>query len=130
LSLSIKLEEGVGFADRCSITHEVIMPPIATSDEQSIIAARFNTLAAEWKKDTAFLSSSSAMVSHPAYKAIIDLGWPAVPLMLRDMEQEPVHWFEALRAITGENPVERENWGNTPAMASAWLNWGRKHDLV
>ena len=70
------------------------------------------------------------MVAHPAYQAIIGLGWPAVPLLLRDLEREPVHWFEVLQAITGEDPVAREQWGNIPAMAAAWLAWGRQHGLV
>jgi len=53
-----------------------------------------------------------------------------VPLLLRDLEREPVHWFEVLQAITGEDPVAREQWGNIPAMAAAWLAWGRQHGLV
>jgi hypothetical protein len=94
------------------------------------LVGRFETLAAEWKDATAFLSSSTAMVAHPAYQAIIQLGPPVVPLLLRDLEREPVHWFEALRAITGEDPVPREAWGNIPAMAAAWLAWGRARSFI
>jgi hypothetical protein len=86
------------------------VPPVAASGELSILSARFNALAAEWKEATAFLSSTSAMVTHPAYQSIIGLGWPAIPLLLHDLEREPIHWFEALRAITGEDPVAREDW--------------------
>jgi hypothetical protein len=109
---------------------EVVVTPVANASERAVLAARFDALAAEWREATAFLSSTSAMVAHPAYQAIIGLGWPAVPLLLRDLEREPVHWFEALRAITGEDPVAREQWGNIPAMATAWLAWGRQRGLI
>jgi hypothetical protein len=94
------------------------------------LAERFAALAAEWKAATAFESSSTAMVAHPAYQAIIALGPSVVPLLLRDLEREPIHWFEALQAITGEDPVPRESWGRIPAMASAWLAWGRQRGLI
>jgi hypothetical protein len=104
--------------------------PVADSDARSVLAARYDVLAAEWREATAFFSSTSAMVAHPAYQAIIGLGWPAVPLLLRDLEQRQEHWFKALRAITGEDPVAREIWGNIPVMAAAWLAWGRERGLI
>jgi hypothetical protein len=94
------------------------------------IAGQFNMLAREWKTGTALLSSSTAMRTHPAYQAIIALGPPVVPLLLRDLEREPVHWFEALQAITGHDPVPREHWGNIAAMAADWLTWSREQGLI
>jgi hypothetical protein len=94
------------------------------------VAARFEELAAEWKSAVAFTSSSSAMIAHPAYQAIIALGSPAVPLLLRELEREPAHWFEALKAITGEDPVAPADWGRVKAMAAAWLSWGRARRLI
>jgi hypothetical protein len=70
------------------------------------------------------------MVNHPAYQAIIALGTGVVPLLLRDLEREPVHWFEALAAITGEDPVAPVDWGKATAMARAWLAWGRNRGLI
>lgn len=90
----------------------------------------FAALARQWKEACAFMSSTSAMLAHPAYQSIIELGQPAVPLLLRELENDPVHWFEALKAITGEDPVVREDWGNISAMTSAWLAWGRSRGLV
>jgi hypothetical protein len=86
---------------------------------------QFEALAAQWKAETALLSSTSAMVSHPAYQAIIALGPPVLPLILRDLEGEPAHWFEALQAISGEEPVPREHWGDIEAMRRDWLEWGK-----
>jgi hypothetical protein len=97
---------------------------------QKSVEAEFHALADQWKEACGLLSSTSAMVAHPAYQAIIELGQPVVPFLLREVEIEPVHWFEALKAITGEDPVSRADWGNISAMASAWLAWGRSRNLL
>ncbi|HKB39483.1 MAG TPA: hypothetical protein VKD72_23805 [Gemmataceae bacterium] len=94
------------------------------------IAEKFETLSRQWKAETAFLSSTTAMTAHPAYRAIITLGPDVVPLLLRDLEREHAHWFEALKVLTGADPVPREQWGNIPAMRVAWLTWGRDQGLI
>ncbi len=66
--------------------------------DRSSLEQQFQTYVQQWKTDCVFLSSTSAMVAHPAYKAIIELGEPAVPLLLRELESEPAHWFEALKS--------------------------------
>jgi hypothetical protein len=104
--------------------------PVIDTPERAALAEQFETLASQWKAETALLSSTSAMVTHPAYRAIIALGPGVVPFFLRDLEREPAHWFEALKALTGEDPVSREQRGNIPAMAAAWLAWGRKRGLI
>ena len=106
------------------------MPPVLKLAEQSAVAEQFKKLAEQWKAATALVSSTTVMVAHPAYQEIIALGAPVVPLLLRDLEQEPVHWFEALEAISGVNPVPPEHWGNIPAMAADWLAWGRQCGLI
>jgi hypothetical protein len=98
--------------------------------EQTTLEKELRTLASQWKEACGFLSSTTAMVHHPAYQAIIGLGPPVVPLLLRELEKEPAHWFEALKAITGQDPVSPKDWGNIPAMASAWLAWGRSRNLL
>ncbi|MGB8689563.1 MAG: hypothetical protein WCD53_19790 [Microcoleus sp.] len=54
-------------------------------------------------------------------------GRPVVPLILRDLEQKPDHWFWALRAITGDNPVKSEQRGRMKLMAQAWIQWGKEN---
>jgi hypothetical protein len=94
------------------------------------VEERFRLLSNDWKAACAFTSSTSVMVAHPSYQAVIALGPRVVPLLLHALETEPVHWFEALKAITGEDPVSPEAWGNIPAMAAAWLAWGRSRNLI
>jgi hypothetical protein len=88
---------------------------------------RFQRLAADWKRDRAPHSSSARLTDHPAYKAIIDLGPNVVPLLLQELEREPDHWFRALHALTGADPVPEESRGKLREMAAAWLTWGREH---
>lgn len=90
----------------------------------------FVQLAEEWRRDTALLSSTMAIATHPVYQRIIGLGPQVVPLILAEMEKQPGHWFWALTALTGENPVSSEDQGCLPAMTDAWLAWGRRNGWI
>ncbi len=61
----------------------------------------------------------------PAYQAIIGMGRTALPFIFEELHQRGGHWFWALRAITGENPVPPEHRGNVEAMTQDWLRWAR-----
>jgi hypothetical protein len=98
-------------------------------DDESLRQA-FETLAAKWRRETIMLSSSSEKVLHPAYQRIIGLGPAVIPLVLRELEQHGGHWFWALRALTGENPVKPEDVGQVRKMTEAWLEWGKQWGLV
>jgi hypothetical protein len=91
------------------------------------LEAEFNSLAEEWRAETGMLSLVTQKSMHPAYQKIIGMGQPVVPLILRDLEQKPDHWFWALRAITGDNPVKPEQRGRMKMMAQAWIEWGKEH---
>ena len=87
----------------------------------------FEQLKRVWKDATRFHSSVSYMTSHPAYQRIVGMGWIAVPFILRDLSRQPEFWFDALLAITGEQPVSKNHAGNVRAMTEDWLNWGRSN---
>ena len=90
-------------------------------------SAEFVRLAMEWERATAGFPRVKDKVNHPSYLKIIDWGDEAVPHILADLRdrEEPRHWFEALRSITGANPVAPEDRGDLAKMAEAWLRWGR-----
>lgn len=90
---------------------------------------RFAALANDWKAGRGVTSSSREMACHPAYQAIIELGPPVVPLILRELEREPDHWFIALRSLTGVDPVPPEHRGEVERMAADWIAWGRANRL-
>jgi hypothetical protein len=93
----------------------------------STVERQFNELAAQWKEDIEFISSTTEIAMQPSYQRIIGLGPAAIPCIMRELEQRPRQWFWALRAITGVDPVPADKRGNLPAMAKAWLDWGRSH---
>ena len=94
------------------------------------VATLFAQLAARWRAETAVLSSTTAVAMHPAYQRIIGLGPQAIPLILADLQATPGHWFWALAALTGENPVPPGDEGRVRAMADAWLAWGRANGWI
>jgi len=88
---------------------------------------KFHELVSDWRAEVAPLSSSKARVQHPAYRAIIALGPRVVPLLLRELEQRPNHWFAALRSLTGADPVPSTDRGRIGAMTAAWVTWGKEN---
>ncbi len=50
-----------------------------------------------------------------------------IPLILSELEKEPDHWFWALEAITGENPVTKKEAGDMEASDQSWIRWGKQN---
>ncbi len=105
-------------------------PPALHFQEAEALTQKFNQLAAAWRRETALKSSVTAIAMHPAYQQIIGMGEQALPLIFHQLQTEPDHWFWALQAITGENPVPDENAGDLEAMAKDWLDWGKRHNYL
>jgi hypothetical protein len=99
-----------------------IEPSRAGQDPE--LERRFRKLVANWHADVAALSSTRARGQHPSYLAIIALGPDVVPLLLRELEQRPNHWFAALKSLTGADPVPRPDRGRIGPMTEAWITWG------
>jgi hypothetical protein len=99
--------------------------------EAETLEAKFQRLAAAWKQETAAMSSTTQMVANPHHKAIIALGMPVVPLILRSIQKEPDHWFYALRAITGAGPtIPKEHYGDVRTICRLWVEWGLGKGLI
>jgi hypothetical protein len=90
------------------------------------VEQRFRRLEAVWDADTRYLSDTHKIIGHPAFQEIISMGEAVVPLMLRDLEREPMFWVWALPRITKANPVRPEDGGNIRKMSEAWVKWGRE----
>jgi hypothetical protein len=86
---------------------------------------RFDSLVARWKADTAFSSSDTDVVMHPAYQDVIGMGKRAIPMILRELKTSGGNWFWALRHISGENPIDPLDVGKTRKMSEAWIRWGQ-----
>ena len=96
----------------------------------SQIEAEFNTLAEQWYRETLHSSGYVEVILHPAYQRIIGLGKDVIPFILRELQDEPLEWFWALRALTGEDPTTEEMSGKRDEMAKAWLDWGKEQGFI
>jgi hypothetical protein len=90
----------------------------------------FRRLAERWRSETGLLSSIEDKVLHPAYQQIIGMGPDVIPLILREMQRRPEHWFWALNAISREDPIDPEDEGNIRKMTETWLQWGMKRGYI
>ena len=103
---------------------------MSTIDVAAPLQGRFQTLRDDWKSKTRHLSNTAQIALVFSYQQIIGMGPDVVPLILRELQQETDHWFWALEAITGENPVSRVDAGDMRASADAWIAWGQRKGLV
>jgi hypothetical protein len=110
------------------LVNEIV--PWANEAGDSEVEEVFSKLVAEWTTAVASLCSMTTRTQHPAYQKIIALGQAAVPLLLRELEERPNHWFAALRTLTGVNPVPLSERGKIDLMAKAWLRWGEEHGYL
>jgi hypothetical protein len=91
---------------------------------------KFQSLVADWRTQRGAISSITESALCPAYQSIIGMGDTAVPFILSQLEsegEEPDQWFWALKAITGEDPVQNEDRGDFVAMAKSWLEWAKRN---
>ena len=102
----------------------------AWASADSIPAEIFERLADEWERDRPRGVDITQMIAHPAYQSIIAMGPTAVPWLLDRLQENPNHWFVALRTITGVNPVPPESRGRFKEMTAAWLEWGRQEGFL
>lgn len=91
-----------------------------TPDDES----SFRRLADQWLHETEHVSSVKQACMHPAYQRIIGMGPAIVPYLLRELAEQPDHWFWALRAITGADPAQTEDAVEGARMA--WWKWGKE----
>jgi hypothetical protein len=102
---------------------EIEQTPVSKPAEG--VEEKFHRLADAWQTAVAHHSSSRIRDNHPAYREIIAMGQEVVPFLLADLETNCRHWFTALTAIAGADPVPAEDAGDIVKMQQAWLRWGR-----
>jgi hypothetical protein len=91
------------------------------------VEQRFRCLEAALNAATAHLSSTTRIVTHPAFREIVALGAAVIPFMLRDLQHQPRLWVWALPEITGTDPVPPADRGDIARMSEAWVTWGREN---
>gem|GEM_PF-1798928 len=101
---------------------------LAATQTQLDPGVHFAELRQEWHAATGHLSNPNQSIAHPAYQAIVALGWDVVPFVLGALEQgEPDFWGPALHQLTGEEPPLPEgDQGTLEGVARAWLGLARQ----
>jgi hypothetical protein len=102
--------------------------PVQNAPPAETVEQQVRRLLATWREETAVISSSTVLVSHPAYREIIALGETALPSLFRDLEQtHDGHLSRALAEITGAQPVRPGEGGKIRLVADRWLTWAREN---
>jgi len=101
--------------------------------EADIVQRSFYEHAERWKNETRHWSSLARRFAHPSYLRIVALAKYSTDnelerLILQELREDPDHWFDALTAITGDDPIQ-PNHGFDEAV-EAWLEWGRKKGIA
>lgn len=91
---------------------------------------RFEALAKRWKAETGHLSNLNKAFRHPAYREIVAMGPPVVPILLESLRRSPDHWFGALHELTGAAPIKEEHRGRLREMAADWIAWGIENGVI
>lgn len=92
------------------------------------LKSRFDLYNSIWQNETMFSSSISEITNNSAYRSIIKLGEDIIPFIIQDLKSKDNHWFYALEALTGQNPIKMENRGVVTLMKSDWLDWADKNN--
>ena len=124
---TIVLDQPAALPDGTRVEVAVREPGLGADPE---LVRRFRDLVRVWKEAKVFTSSGTDIALQPAYQQIIGMGKDAIPLILDELRREEDHWFWALKAITGEDPVAPGDRGNLPKMTEAWLRWAEAHSYL
>lgn len=119
------------FSDFCECT---VVEPFAENTQFVVDAKaaqwiKFQRFVQQWRIERGAMSSITEMAMLRPYQNIIGMGEDAIPLIIAELRSEgdePDQWFWALRAITGANPVAREDQGDVGKMAQAWFKWAEE----
>jgi hypothetical protein len=99
------------------------------ASEKADLERTFNSFAQKWKRETEAYSLTYRRYAHPSYQAILALGMDVVPLILRELQQRPDRWFEALKAFN-HNKDEAPNAKTFDETVSCWIKWGIQNNLI
>jgi hypothetical protein len=95
--------------------------PSVNIDAESAIERRFKELADEWKRETGSLSFVRQKIAHRAFLQILVMGESALPMLIKEIQTDPNHWFLALRLIARTNPVR--DGSSVEEAVAAWMKW-------
>lgn len=121
-------EDNKSIARQIKEFREHYLFPVSRLTEDPFV--RFYTLLQQWSNETGNQSLMIHKVMHPSYQKIIGMGAQALPFIFSELQRNPDHWFWALKAITGVDPVSPSNRGKISNMVQDWLEWAKQKGYV
>ncbi len=86
------------------------------------LKSEFDNHARKWQIETEDFSILALRFSHASYLRIVGLGHVAIPWLLEELRTDPDWWFEALKAVSAEDPASQ--CASFDDAVEAWINWG------
>jgi type I restriction enzyme R subunit len=111
-------------SEEAGVAPGVAKPEAPTAGDKGGAASKFEALVAEWRRETGGWSNPHKIIAHRCYRAIVAMGWEAVPLIIADLARsdDPDFWGPALREITGETvTIAPADAGRLDVVAKAWI---------
>jgi hypothetical protein len=90
----------------------------------------FNGLAKNWREATGGYSLTMRRYAHASYQSILALEpkRDVISLILRELQQRPDRWFEALKALTKTNPAQDAK--TFDETVRRWIEWGQREKYI
>lgn len=92
-----------------------------------IIEIQFKILSSKWKNESSYISLVKKSFKLESYQEIIKMKERVIPFLLRELSETNRYWYEALKEITKQDPVNPQHYNDFKKMTQDWLDWGRKN---
>jgi hypothetical protein len=102
----------------------------AERDQETALESELLRNFAQWMEGVGPISDPRKIAAHPAYTRIVDMGKPAIPIILRHLKREPSLLAWTLFDITGTNPVRPSDSGKIDQITKTWIKWGKGNKYI
>ncbi len=99
----------------------------APAQATETLEERFRSLASVWRAETAYLSSSTDLVAHPAFQEIVQMGPAVIPCCCASCRTAPAIGTARCGGSPPSTQCLAGEHGNIDKAADAWLRWGKEH---
>lgn len=129
-SVGQRFVPGWRLADSAAVAMALHTQTTSSSDISVWTQQQFEMLAERWRNETGMYSVDTRKVSHPAYLNIISMSHQAIPLILNELRERGGHWYQALEAILGYNPIQTDAPLSIRELKEKWLDWGKQQGHI
>lgn len=115
--------------------YESYLQPIDAGIDKSYVdpnlESEFMSLAEKCEEKMRFKSILKDIINNSYYRQIVGMGDSIIPVLLREMENNPILWTSALSDIARKrNPIKDEHRGDLRKIISTWKEWGKENKFI